>query len=146
MIRDLNISYNNCSPGFTYTGKICLNELTTQQCSSNSSDDLRVAVENQEDLEQYLVVLLNHFFPNVNPSPECDAAMRSFICLYSFGMCDGNVTLPFTRNSCMDVRDEVCEREWKEISDFIGPGILPICEDHSNADLCLSKCTSCFDS
>ena len=32
----------------------------------------------------------------------------------------------------MDVRDEVCEREWREIDAFIGPGILPICDDGDN--------------
>ena len=29
----------------------------------------------------------------------------------------------------MDVRDEVCEREWRELGALIGPGMLPICED-----------------
>ena len=127
----MNITYGNCSPGITYTGQVCHKELVTQQvqCISNSSRDVRVSVENQEELEQYIVVLLNHGFPNVKPSPECDSAFRSFICLYLFGLCDSNLTYFIARNSCIVLRDEVCEREWREIEAFIGPGILPICED-----------------
>ncbi len=35
----------------------------------------------------------------------------------------------------MDVRDEMCEREWRELGALIGPGILPICEDHTGNNI-----------
>ena len=56
-----------------------------------------------------------------NLSPKCDVALRSFLCLHLFGVCDGNSLFLTTGATCSLVRDEVCEREWREIDALISP-------------------------
>ena len=87
---------------------------------------LEVTAQNQESVEQGLATILIAGFPSLNPSPECNLAFRSFSCHYAFGACDSNSSMTATKAVCMDVRDRVCAREWREISDFAG---VPICED-----------------
>lgn len=101
---------------------------------------LNITVENQEVLEQYLAFLLQTAFPSINPSPECDPIFRSFICMYAFGACDGNLSVLATRASCADVRDRACIREWSVVSDFVGHGALPICENLRDGKLQGIKC------
>ena len=64
-----------------------------------------------------------------DPSPECEVAYRSFLCLYLFGACDSNSSLLATQATCSHVRDGVCEREWREIDSFLRPRGLPVCEE-----------------
>ena len=74
-----------------------------------------------------------------NLSPECDVALRSFLCLHLFGVCDGNSSFLATGATCSLVRDEVCEREWREIDALIDPARLPICEELPQGDT--AECT-----
>ena len=119
----------NCSFKTPYIGQVCLPELTAPQGTCQSQDMLNVSVTNQESLEEYLLLLLSIGLPFFNPSPNCTAAFRSFSCLNLFGVCDDNLTEFATREACVNVRDGVCARVWQEVSDFVGPGGLPVCED-----------------
>ena len=44
----------------------------------------------------------------LSPSPECEAAIKPFLCLYQFGLCDSdNQPHRGTRASCERLRDDV---------------------------------------
>lgn len=132
IVHTVNTSLGNCSPGIPYEGRICQEPLYIQQlnCSFSgnnlSENTLTVSVVNQDDVEQYLVALLDYGLPQYYPSSDCDAAMRRFLCLYLFGPCDGIETALVGSGYCREVRDEVCVREWKEVQEFF---YLPVCED-----------------
>ena len=122
---------SSCSPGFPYAGNVCCKELHAEleRVRPNSSYGLRVSIENQEEVEEYLVKFLDGRLPYFNPSAECDLAFRSFICLLHFGLIDQSRSHFVTRSSCLDVRDMLCARVWKEIDEFES---MPVCENLPN--------------
>ena len=79
----------------------------------------------------------------MDPSPECEAAIKSFVCLYLFGLCDTNNQLyQALQDDCVRVRDEICPREWVIATELLQTnpdlGSLPQCEGLS------SETSSCF--
>ena len=127
------MSLNQCDNWKNYTGEICLDELTKlQSCYASKVIDIHVPVHiphdtNQEEAESTAKRLLQGL-PLLSPSPECEAAIRPFLCLYLFGSCDSdNQTHQVTQSECEKMRDDVCAQEWALAEKFLGEGVLPEC-------------------
>ena len=131
--------FSSCSSALLYEGQVCQRELSTERVTCLSEDTLNVTVADQDNLEQFVTLLFSELH-NFDPSPRCYTEFRSFTCLLVFGVCSTNSTMLATRQMCFNVRDEVCVREWREISDFLGPGGLPVCEELPEGPAVLSTC------
>ena len=82
---------------------------------------------NQEEAEATAERLLLGL-PLLSPSPECEAAIKPFMCLYLFGSCDSdNQPHQVTQADCVRMRDDVCAREWALAIRYLGQGVLPEC-------------------
>ena len=114
-----------------YEGQACLSELTRwQQCFSPQSDRVYLPSDtNQEETEAMANFLLLGL-PLLSPSPECEAAIRPFLCLYLFGSCDSD-SQPHqvTQADCERLRDDVCTQEFVLAEGILGEGVLPNCDD-----------------
>ena len=114
-----------------YEREVCLGELTQwQQCFSPQSDAVYIPSNiNQEEAEataQRLLLGLSL----LSPTPECVAAIRPFLCLYLFGVCDtDNRSYQVTQSSCIRLRDDVCAQEFVQAEEIVGQGMLPNCDD-----------------
>lgn len=128
----LNATKKDCSPGYLLQGDVCSNELSTLQMNclaSGPSDEVMVTKKNQNELQLYLIIVLEFGLSHFNLSAQCDVILRSFVCLYSYGLCEGNKTRLLSRESCKMVRDVICVREWSDIINLVGTDGLPLCED-----------------
>jgi hypothetical protein len=130
-------SLNLCDHWKNYTGEICLNELIKLQPCYASQVDVPVRIPadtNQEDSEATAKRLLQGL-PLLSPSPDCEAAIRPFLCLYLFGSCDSdNQSHRSTQADCKEIRDDVCAREWALAEGYLGQGVLPECGTLLNED------------
>ena len=121
-------STSSCDQKMIYDGQACLSELTRwQQCFSPLSDAVYAPpnMEAEATAERLLLGL-----PLLSPSPECEAAIRPFLCLYLFGSCDSDNNLhQVTQTSCIRLRDDVCAREFILAEGIVGQGVLPNCDD-----------------
>ena len=62
-------------------------------------------------------------------SEECSAAIMPFLCQFVYPPCDGNGSRQFiTQEQCVNIRDEVCEREWRLAMITDQRNLLPVCE------------------
>ena len=60
---------------------------------------------------------------------ECLAAVKPFLCQYVYPPCDGNGSIQFiTQEQCVNVRNDVCETEWKSNMTREQGDFLPVCE------------------
>ena len=77
----------------------------------------------------------------LNSSPQCREAIMPFLCLYIFTLCDSSNNLRTTlREDCLELRDNICAEEWSQAVGFLGPGVLPLCEDLPDiTDECIGK-------
>ena len=65
----------------------------------------------------------------LNPSPECLEAVRPFLCLHAFSLCDSSNNLHvISRGECMRVRDSLCFSEWA-LALSLPSVTLPVCEE-----------------
>lgn len=127
-----------------YSGRVCREELTSlQQCYSGFSPSPLIipSAINQQDTENDASSLLTEGLPLLNPSQECMDIIRPLICLHLFGLCDTNNDLREpVMETCLDVRDNICTREWSVALMFLGPGVLPVCEElPDQRDECIGK-------
>ena len=133
---------NQCDNWKNYTGEICLDELTKLQSCYASQVNVPVHIPfhtNQEEAEATAQRLLQGL-PLLSPSPECEAAIRPFLCLYLFGSCDSdNQPHRVTQADCKRMRDDVCAREWALAERFLGQGVLPECDTLHNEESVLPK-------
>ena len=112
-------------------------ELQTCYASHNFKSMARIPSDtNQEEAEATAMRLLQGL-PLLSPSPECEAAIRPFICLYLFGSCDSerNQARRVTQKDCEMMRDDVCSREWALGEQYLGQGVLPDCSTLPNQRL-----------
>ena len=122
---------SSCDQMVIYEGQVCLSELTRwQQCFSSQSDAVYLPTNtNQEEAEATANLLLQGL-PLLSPSPECEVAIRPFLCLYLFGSCDSdNQPHQVTQANCERLRDNVCAREFVLAERLVGQGVLPNCDD-----------------
>ena len=127
-----------------YTGDTCRVELQMyQECFSGSSSDSDILIRSdidQETVEKEAELLIDGGISFLTPSAECLGAIRPFLCLYSFGLCGSTGQLRQVSSSeCVDLRDDICAREWNAAIGFLGSGALPVCEElPSLSDSCTS--------
>ena len=77
-----------------------------------------------------LISALNLF---VQPSDECRSAVIPFLCLYTFGVCGANNDdYRPTAAQCTDIRDSVCESEWRRAQDLLAQFNQPPLPDCSS--------------
>ena len=66
----------------------------------------------------------------LDPSPQCSKAVIPFLCLSIFPLCDSSSNLrTVIREDCLELRNGICAEEWSQAVEFLGDGILPVCED-----------------
>ena len=125
-----------CLEHVVYSGATCRAELQAyQECfsagSAGSNGDILIRSDiNQETVETDAELLIESGLSFLNPSAECVAAIRPFLCLYLFGVCDSSSQLlQVSSSECVDLRDDICATEWSAAVGFLGPRSLPVCED-----------------
>ena len=122
-----------------YRGEVCKNELKEwQECFSGpqtvgTNQSIHIASNiDQEEMEEMASLFLGTGLLILRPSPECEAAIRPFLCLHLFGTCDTDNQFRHTSMvDCVRIRDEVCPQEWVQAVGFLGEGVLPDCEELS---------------
>ena len=136
-MQDIDISSNHTSSSThsdmekceLYTGKVCREELHSLNrfcyLGMNDSDADYILVETtsrMEDAEQALL------YVNLIAAPQCSSEVKSFLCLYLFGLCDKTTGVSYqpSVSQCRNLRDDVCMEEWRTATDF---GLsLPDCD------------------
>ena len=62
-------------------------------------------------------------------SEECSAVVMPFLCQYVYPPCDGNGSAQFiTQEQCINIRDDLCEVEWRIAMTSEEGNLLPVCE------------------
>ena len=62
-------------------------------------------------------------------SEECSAAVLPFLCQYVYPPCDSNSSTQFiTQEQCINIRDDLCEAEWRIAMTIEHGNLLPVCE------------------
>ena len=123
-----------------YIGTICFNELLQQQSCFSGLETNEILISSHvnqvkaEDKAKSLLVAL----PILSPSQECVTAIKPFMCLYLFGLCDANNQLrQVSQTDCVRIRDELCVEQWKAATMI--PGVmLPDCSTFEDHDI---QCT-----
>ena len=118
----------NCSSGVVYTQPTCQEFLLPlQSCLPDrlSSRNVYISATDQEAVEAQASQLFSRL-GDLNPSPECRAAVQPFLCLYLFGLCDsrGTAYQP-TFEECVLISTDVCESEWMLANSFLALLQLP---------------------
>ena len=106
-------SYSSCDPATS--------EADTTYMSNKMVTEERAAEEEIEDL----IFSLDLY---IQPSEKCRSAVIPFLCLYTFGVCGANNDdYRPTAAQCMEIRDSICESEWKEASGLLAlAGLRPL--------------------
>ena len=119
-----------------YVGTICSDELLQQQsCFSGlETNEILISSDVNQDTTEDRAELLLVGLQYLSPSLECVTAIKPFMCLYLFGLCDMNNHLhQVSQRDCERIRNELCMEQWKKATMFLGEGVLPDCsafEDH----------------
>ena len=129
-----------------YIGNVCSKELAQWQlCFLGTQDTSEISLpslSDQQEIEATAGQLLS-IFSLLDPSPECVAAFRPFLCLELFGLCDANNQLhQVTRVDCMRLTTDVCKREYDIAANFLE---LPSCDSFKDQETqCLCKIKPCI--
>ena len=117
-----------------YTGTHCLHSLISfATCEVTGDDSVYISnnVLDQISAEDSIEQLLFSLETFIKPSDECRSAVIPFLCLYTFGVCGvNNDDYRPTVAQCMEIRDSICESEWKKAADLLaltGETPLPDC-------------------
>ena len=118
-----NVSH--CHEWKNYTGEVCLDELMKyQSCyhqQPSHQDVIYIPFETDQEEAEATATRLLQGLPLLSPSPECEAAIKPFLCLYLFGSCDtNNQSHQVTKDDCLRVREDVCVEEWELAERYIG--------------------------
>ena len=131
MDNGISVSNRNCSKVSEYSGEVCRDELMSlQMCFSGVTSPLNIPSSIDQQIGENDAMSLVNGLSFLNPSQQCSEAIMPFLCLYIFSLCDSSNTLhTILRQDCLDIRDDVCAREWSQAVAFLGGGVLPVCED-----------------
>ena len=118
-----------------YVGEVCSKELAQWQLCflgpQNTSDIYLPSFSDQQETEATAGQLLS-IFSLLDPSPECVAAFRPFLCLERFGLCDtSNQLHQVTRADCVRLTTDVCKREFDMAINFME---LPNCNSFKDQE------------
>ena len=104
-----------------------MNELTARD---DNLITLSNNVINEQQLSEFFSVLESF---SAIVSKECLAAVMPFLCQYVYPPCDGNGSAQFiTQEQCINIRDDVCEIEWRITMTTEHGNLLPVCEIFGN--------------
>ena len=120
-----------------YQGSHCSSALQSYTlCDSPASETSVVYVSNVlatdlETAEDGIGQVLFALETVIKPSDECRSAVIPFLCLYTFGVCGvNNDDYRPTVAQSMEIRDSICESEWRKAADLLaltGGTPLPDC-------------------
>ena len=118
----------------SYSGEVCRDELTSlQKCffgATTPSPALNIPTSISQDSSEEQAMSLANGLSLLNPTEECIEAIVPFLCLALFPLCDHDNNLrTISREDCLSLRDEICVDPWRMAVQFLGSGVLPICED-----------------
>lgn len=127
-----------CSPNVIYSQIACQGSLLALQgClpGRQQGSDVHVSTTNQEEMEMQANQLLDGLNA-FNPSPECEAVIQPFLCLYLFGLCSSSgVAYQPSFEECVYISTNACTSEWTHLNNFLMmlelPS-LPDCTSFSN--------------
>ena len=131
------IKYAGCLGQRIYEGTICSQELRQwQMCfSGQQTNDVYVPSSIDQDEAESMASQLLTVLPLLSPTPECVDAIKPFMCLYLFGLCDAKNRLhQVSRAECVRLRDDVCAGPWKIVSD-VQAGALPDCSTFEDQEI-----------
>ena len=119
----------NCSEAAVYTGDLCRSELESSlACFTGNTAPSPImipAVLDQQEAEE-MVAMFFGGLELLGITIECEVELRPFLCLLTFTPCIGDEILSSDSETCMDLRDIICAREWMIARQFI---TLPVCEE-----------------
>ena len=124
----------SCSEVAVYSGEVCKDVFTSlQTCLSGRMSPppaLNVpSLIDQQSGERDVVSLVNALSA-LDPNPQCMEAIKPFLCVSVFKLCDSSNQLhTVLREDCLALRDDVCADIW----DFFDAGVLPVCENLPSA-------------
>ena len=126
-----NSSAGTCSQVSDYSGEVCRDELMSlQMCFSGVTSPLIIPSSIDQQTRESDAMSLVNGLPFLNPSQQCIEDIVPFLCLSIFNLCDSSNTLhTILRQDCLDIRDDVCAREWSQAVALLGAGALPVCEN-----------------
>ena len=103
---------------------IHLNGLTTDLTTLSNN------AINEQQLSEFFSVLESY---SAIVSDECSAVVMPFLCQYVYPPCDGNGSAQFiTQEQCINIRDDLCEIEWRIAMTTEHGNLLPVCEIFGN--------------
>ena len=117
-----------------YTGTACTDVLRDfQNClpDRQSASDIYIALREHEEQEAIEIEAqqLQTELQFLEPSHECKQAVVPFLCLYLFRVCDSTGKLHHpSYNQCVYISTDICAREWRQATEYLGSGVLPSCE------------------
>ena len=104
-----------------------MNELTTRD---DNLITLSNNVINEQQLTEFFSVLESF---SAIVSKECLDTVMPFLCQYVYPSCDGNGSAQFiTQKQCINIRDDLCEIEWRIAMTTEHGNLLPVCETFGN--------------
>ena len=105
---------------------MCSIHLTELTASDYDLTTLSNNMINEQQLSEFFLVLESF---SAFISEECLAAVMPFLCQYAYPPCDGNGSAQFiTQEQCINIRDDVCETEWRIAMATEEGTLLPVCE------------------
>ena len=154
MLGNTNIGFDNNSKSYgigngtlnclnEYTGIHCLSTLQAlTECESGTGRSAVYTsnlISDQSRAEKEIKDLFFALDVLIKPSDKCRDAVVPFLCLYMFGLCGKNSTTYHpTAADCFNIRDYICEDEWKQAADLAvmyGHPPLPNCSHLSDDGL-----------
>ena len=109
----------------SYYDGICSTYLT----SLTDTDDILIAQSTDVVTEEQVVELFKMAKSSNSVSEECTNVVLPSVCQYVYPPCDGNGSvLSITNEQCLNVRDEVCAKEWRIVMNTKFRTLLPDCE------------------
>ena len=117
-----------CSQVEPYSGEVCRDELVSLQLClfDTTASSTSISLDFSEEMAMLLVNGLSF----LSPSEECLGELLPFLCLALFPLCDPDNNLrTISRADCLSLRDEICVDTWRMAVQFLGSGVLPICEN-----------------
>lgn len=127
-----------CFEKVNYVGTICSNELSQQQsCFSGlETNEILISPDVNQEVGENTAISLLRGLQLLSPSQKCMVAIKPFMCLYLFGLCDvKNQLHQISQADCVRIRDELCAEQWKTATMILGEGVLPDCSAYDGHDI-----------
>ena len=114
--------------GNKYTGSVCRETLLS--CLEPGASNIYISPSIDQEEAESSISTLKTSLKAFGASLPCREAAIPFYCLYSFGLCNSNDTLPHSPSvdDCLFISTDVCEIEWLTASRLMLVD-LPVCAE-----------------